>query len=216
MRKLCLAVTIFGLLAAAGVAGEEPATYKPDDEGFIRNWLVVGPIALGEKASTHEEDSQKEFFNKEYWTGQKKAMPKNGDKVTVDGKEFAWKAAASEEAIVDLNKVYDGTNTQNSLVLGVVYLIADADLEGLKLKTGSDDSSMWTLNDKELKRFYAGRAAEKDQDTIEGVTLKKGVNVLRMAVINGDGEYGICARFTDKDDKAVAGFKVSLTPPAAE
>jgi hypothetical protein len=213
MQKLCLAVTIFGLLAMAGVAGEEAATYKPDDEGFIRNWLVVGPIALGEKAATHEEDSQKGFFDKEFWTGQKKAMPKNGDKVTVDGKELAWKAVAAEEFALNFVKIYDGQAATNSLVLGVAYVVADADMDGLKLKIGSDDSSMWTLNDKELKRVYAGRAVEKDQDTIEGVTLKKGVNVLRMAVINGDGEYGACARFTDKDDKPVTNLKISLTPP---
>jgi len=214
MRELCLAAAMVGALAAAAMAGEAPATFKPDDEGFIRNWLVLGPIALGEKASTHDEASQKEFFDKEFWTDQKKAMPKDGDKVTVEGKEFAWKAVAAEEYAVDFVKICGDKPNENSLMLGVAYIIADGDMANLKLKIGSDDSSMWILNDKELKRVYESRPVDKDQDTIDGVALKKGLNVLRMEVINGGADFAACARFTDQDDKPVANIRITLTPPA--
>ena len=102
-------------------------------------------------------------------------------------------------------------NTDNSLGLGIVYITAPDEMKDLKLKIGSDDSSMWILNDKEVKRVYAGRGVDKDQDTAEGITLNKGVNVLRAFVINGNGDWGLCARFVDKDDKPVKNIEISLT-----
>jgi len=94
--------------------------------------------------------------------------------------------------------------------------MADADLNDLKLKIGSDDGSCWRLNDKEVIRVYAGRAYEKDQDVKGGLSLKKGLNVLRVGVINGDGEFGFCARFTDKDDKPVKNIRILLVPPESK
>jgi hypothetical protein len=155
MGKICVIVAAIGVWAAMGVAVKGPASYSPDNDGFIRNWLLLDPIEVGEKAATHEEDSQKGFFDKEFFDGQNKAMPKPGDKVKVGAAEMAWK---------DI-------------------------------------------------RVFAGRACEKDQDTKEGLSLKKGLNILRVIVINGNGEFGFCARFTDKDDKPVRNIKVLLAPP---
>ena len=62
---------------------------------------------------------------------------------------------------------------------------------------------------------YAGRGVEKDQDKSQPVTLKKGVNVLYAAVINGGGPTGLCARFLDKEGNPIKNLEISLTPPAA-
>lgn len=196
MRKICLMAAALGVRAAAGIAAEGPAGYSPDNEGFIRNWLLLDPIEVGEKAATHEEDSEKGFFDKEFFDGQNKAMPKLGDKVKVGAAEMVWKD--NGDFALDLRKIAE-----------------DADMNDLKLKIGSDDSSCWWLNGKEVIRVYAGRGCEKDQDTKEGLSLKKGCNVLKFEVINGDGDYGACARFTDKNDKPLVDLKVALEPGGA-
>ena len=104
-----------------------------------------------------------------------------------------------------------------SLFLGVAYVIADKDIAGVTLAIGSDDSSVWRLNGKEVIRVFAGRGVEKDQDRSENpVTLKAGVNVLSFAVINGGGPTGAAARFLDKSDNPITNIKISLTPPAGE
>ena len=46
--KLWIATGV--LVFFAGTARAED-TYKPDDDGFIRNWLVLAPIPNGENAS---------------------------------------------------------------------------------------------------------------------------------------------------------------------
>ena len=55
------------------------------------------------------------------------------------------------------------------------------------------------------------RALDKDQDTTE-VTLRKGVNVLVVKVVNEKMDFSFCVRFTDKDDKPLT----NLTARTAE
>jgi hypothetical protein len=208
----CLALLV--LILATARAADDAKTFAPDDEGFIRNWLVLDPIPLGDTAGNHEEESQKPFFAKEHFTGQKDVQPKDGDKAKVGEKQLAWHAVKCDDFYVDFEKSASDANKEkeNSLFFAVAYVIADKDTDGLKLAIGSDDSSVWTLNGKELIRVYEGRPVDKDQNTAEGVALKKGVNVLRAMVINGEGPTGACARFLDKEGKPVKGLKVAVAP----
>jgi hypothetical protein len=215
MWRICLMAAALVLCASAGIVAEQPGGYSPDNEGFICNWLLLDPIEVGEKAAAHEEDSQKEFFDKELVADQNKAMPKPGDKVKVGSNEMAWKS--NGDFALNLKKIAEdaGKPFEKAITLGVCYVWADTDISDVKLKIGSDDSSCWWLNGKEAIRVYAGRPMEKDQDTKDGLALKKGCNVLIFKAINGEGEYGVCARFTDKDDKPLANLKVALAPGAA-
>jgi hypothetical protein len=215
MSRIGLIAAVVGVLAAMGIAAEGPAGNRPDGDGFIRNWLLLDPIEVGEKAATHEEDSEKAFFDKEFFADQNKAMPTLGDKVKVGQNEMTWKS--NGEFALNLRKIAEdaGKPFEKAITLGVCYVWAGADTRDVKLKIGSDDSSCWWLNGKEVIRVYAGRACEKDQDARDGLSLRKGANVLKFAVINGEGEYGVCARFTDKNDKPLADVKVALSPGAA-
>ena len=53
----------------------------------------------------------------------------------------------------------------------VFYVIAEKDLENVKLSIGSDDSSVWRVNGKEVIRVYAGRDYDKDTDQSKPLTL---------------------------------------------
>ena len=206
MKKVLVALCLLMFVSAAAFAEEK--TYKPDDEGYIRNWLLLEPIALDEKASEHTEDSQKAFFEKEYFPDQFKATPKDGEKVKVAGADLTWHAIQSDDSVVKFDA------KDNSLYIGVVYVTSDKEYPGAFLSIGSDDSSLWRVNGAEVARVYAGRAVDKDQDKSKALTLNKGVNIVNMAVINGGGETGGCARFLDKDGAAIKALTLSLTPPA--
>jgi hypothetical protein len=201
MHLLCLV----GLLMLAGYSLRAADALKVDDEGFIRNWLVLGPIGLADTASNHDEDNQKEFFNKEQFADQFKATPKEGDKVKVGANEMAFAVLKADDSL------FSFTEQDNSMNIIVTYVVAENDIPDVKLSIGSDDSSCWRLNGKEIIRVYSGRGTEKDQDKSQAVTLTKGVNVLMGAVINGGGPTGACARFLDKDDKPVKNVTIQLT-----
>lgn len=213
-QRLTLVLCAFGLGLFTLVQAADEKTYSVDDEGFIRNWVVLDPISVKDAFTDHSEDQQKGVFSKEYFKGQKDAEPKNGDKIKVGDKELTWRGTQADDWFVDFEKTagVSGGEATNALYLMVTYVIADKDMEGVKLSIGSDDSSLWSLNGKEVIRVYAGRAYEKDQDTAANLTLKKGINVLKAAVINGEGPTGAGARFQDKDGNAIKGLKVQLAP----
>lgn len=200
MQLLCLV----GALMVAGYSVRAADALKVDDEGFIRNWLVLGPIGLADTASNHDEDNQKDFFSKEQFEGQFKAAPKEGDKVKVGANEMAFSTLNADAA------VFNFTEQDNSMNISVTYVVAEDDIADVKLAIGSDDSSCWRLNDQEVIRVYEGRGAEQDQNKSQPVTLKKGVNVLMGMVINGGGPTGACARFLDKEDKPVKNITIQL------
>ena len=174
----------------------------PDEEGYIRNWLRLPNIPL-------KADELKDVFSKEFFPGQKTCAPKEGDKVSVGGKELAWKVLRADEAVISLYQM-DGMN------FGVTYITCNEDLPGVRLRIGgSHDSSLWQLNGQELIRVSPNRGLSRDQCVSELITLKKGRNVLAAQVVFSYGSRGMCARFVDKDGNPVRDYSVSTEAPAA-
>jgi hypothetical protein len=184
---------LFGVVTAADDAA------GVNDEGFIQRWLVLAPIPLA------DGQSGADGLAKEQLKDEAKLKPKAGDKVKVGDKELAWKAYTCKEHLLDFND-FLGAQTEDSVAYAVTFVVAPDELKGVKMKTGSDDQAKVYLNGKEVFKFTDPRAADKDQDTTE-VTLRKGVNVLVVKVVNEKMDWSFCVRFTDKDDKPLTNLK---------
>lgn len=197
MRATSCVIAASLLLSVAAAVADDKAGV--DAEGFVTNWLVLAPIPM------EGGQSGSDALDKEQVKGEAKLKPKAGDKVKVGDKELAWKAHACKEHLLDFNALL-GSQTEDSVGYAVSYVVADADLTGVKMKTGSDDQVKVYLNGKEVMKHADARATEKDQDTTE-VTLKKGVNVVVVKVVNEKVDWSFCLRFTDKDDKALTKLK---------
>jgi len=187
-------------LAAPAAADEKAGT---DSDGFVQQWLVLAPIPLkdGEDGATG--------LDRAAVADEAKLKPKAGDKVKAGDKELAWKAYAAKDHLLDFNG-HLGAQTEDAIGYAVTYVTAPADMT-VKMKTGSDDQCKVWLNGKEVLKYTEPRPTEKDQDTTE-VSLKKGVNVLVVKLVNEKIDWSFCVRFVDKDDKPVAG----LTAKASE
>lgn len=169
----------------------------------MTKWLVFGPLPLGDAAGDHNVALAKEWI-----PGQKSLMPAQHVKASVGATEYRWEVAESSDFFLDL-----GT-PENSAHLAVTYVHSDEDVAEAFLLTGSDDSAVWWLNGVEVQKFVGGRGVVKDQDrTAKPVSLKKGVNVLMTAVINGGGPTGACARFVNKDNQPLLKLKSGAEPP---
>ncbi len=182
-------------------------TFKVDNDGYIHNWLALPAIQVDPKASNHDEGSQKELFEKEYFPRQKVITPVENDKVTVDGKELQWKTYQVEDACWNFE-----SPANNSIYFAVTYIVASEDIPNVILSIGSDDSSKWSLNFTEVLRIYAGRAVAKDTDKSLPLTLRKGTNVLQAMIINGGGGTGLSARFIDKEGNPARNIKIASEP----
>jgi len=202
MRTMLRVLAAGLLVAGAALAAEE---FKTDDEGFIRDWLVLAPIPL------ETENNGAEEIDKQQLKDEGALQPKAGDKATANKKELAWKKIKAKNYYFDFAEIL-GQTTEQSVGYAVAYLAADAELSGLTLQMGSNDQAKAYLNGKELVKFAETRTVEKDQDQAQNVTLKKGVNTLVFKVINEMNNWQGCIRFTDKAKAPVKSIKVRLEP----
>jgi hypothetical protein len=76
---------------------------------------------------------------------------------------------------------------------------------------GSNTASVWWLNGQEVIGIYGDRQTVIDDGVSKRVTLRKGPNMVRAAIVNGGGATNFCAHFLDADDKPVKDITVSLT-----
>jgi len=170
-----------------------------DEDGFLQRWLVLAPIPFA------ANETGTDALDKEQLKDEAKLKPKVGDKLKVGDKEFVWKEYTCPDHLLDLNRLL-GVETEDSVAYAVTLVVSPAEFKDVKMKTGSDDQSKVYLNGREVFKFAEERAAEKDQDTTD-VTLRKGVNVLVVKVVNVKVDWSFCVRFTGRNDKPLANLK---------
>jgi hypothetical protein len=179
-----------------------PETFSPDTQGFIRNWLVLAPIAV-------QEDSGASEIDKDFLNGEATITPRVGDKATVGGKQLTWKAHQTSDFFIDFLQAFGKERGEDAAAYAVAYVIAGDEMK-VKLFTGSNDQSTAWVNGKKVTRFTDTRTLEKDTESGE-VTLAKGQNVLVFKVINEKNNWQGCARFM-KDGAPVRNVTISLAP----
>jgi hypothetical protein len=194
------APAIVALLSAILLPAQ--GTSSPDAEGFIRNWLVLAPIALeGESGATE--------IDKDFLGGEAAIKPKADDKVNVGGKILTWKAHTTADFFIDFLQGFGAERGEYVAGYAVAYVIADDQMTVTLALSSNDQGKAW-VNGKEVFKFAETRTLDKDTDKVD-VTLVKGQNVLVLKVINEVNNWQGCARFI-KDGAPVKNIKVALTP----
>jgi uncharacterized Zn ribbon protein len=193
------AFLIAGLLSAHFATSQASS---PDAEGFIRNWLVLAPIAINGESGASEIDT-------DYLKGEATITPKAGDSVTVGGKALAWTAHQTSDYFIDFLQAFGKERGEYVAGYAVAYVVADAETKATLALSTNDQGKAW-LNGKQVFKFAETRTLEKDTDRVE-VTLAKGQNVLVMKVINEVNNWQGCARFL-KDGVPVKNIKIAVAP----
>lgn len=186
----------FATAAPAAAAGPDI-----DGEGFIKRWLILGPIAIEGAASDEIDVAQV--------PDEAKLSPKAGDKVKVKDKELAWKQVKAADYFLDFNELLEAAGTDNIGVYAVAHVVSPDEKKDVTLLMGTNDQGKVFLNGKELSKHTSGRSLEKDADKIEGLTLTKGANIIVMKVINESNNWQGCLRLVDKAGKPVEGLKIA-------
>jgi hypothetical protein len=173
-----------------------------DAEGYVCAWLVLAPIPFnaGQQGADAVDD--------EPVKGEANLKPEAGDKLKVGEKELTWTECRAKDQILDVNGLL-GKQTENSVAYAVAYITADADVADLTLTLGSDDQIKVYLNGKHIHSNDEGRPFEKDEDSVSGLSLRRGLNVLVVKVVNEEEDWAVSARFVDKDGKPVSGLKAT-------
>jgi hypothetical protein len=157
------------VFVAIGALAVVPQTFSPDAEGFIRNWLVVAPIAIQGESGASEID--REFIKNEA-----ALTPKPDEKVTIDNRAYTWIAHQTSDYFVDFLQSFGKQSGEYVAGYAVAYVIADEEMKVTLALSSNDQGKAW-LNGKPVFKFAETRTLEKDTDRVD-VTLAKGQNVL--------------------------------------
>jgi hypothetical protein len=185
------------------------ASKAPDAAGFLQRWLILEPIRVAPQLT---DSAVQTLVKKEYFPNQFTAIPHDGDAVTVDNESLKWHAVDTIAYNVNLFHFAYALNkpTSNVLFWAVTVVNAPRDIPNVRLAIGSNAASIWWLNGQEVIGIYNDRQTVIDDGVSKRLTLKKGPNVIRAAIVNAGGATDFCARFLDGDDKVVRGIVVSL------
>ena len=91
-----------------------------------------------------------------------------------------------------------GEQVYGVLFWAVTVIDCPEEIKDVRLAVGSNSASMWWLNGEETLLLSGDRRMVKDDAMSKRITLKKGRNVLRGAIINGPGMSDFCVRFLDE------------------
>ena len=192
-----------------------PATAQsaqPDEAGFIRRWLLLEPIKYDIRSNIIFTNTWlEENLAKTYFKDQMTILPKDGQKVKAGKQTLAWHAIDSENYNIKLFRFAEkwGQQTYGSLFWIVTYIDCPEEISDVRLAAGSNGASKWWLNGEEVLLLEGDRRMVEDDGMSPRLTLKKGRNILRCAVINGPGLSDLCARFIDEKGNPVKSYTIS-------
>ncbi len=197
--------------AAATLTRPSSAARPPDAAGFLQRWLVLEPIKVPGQLT---EAAVRAAVTKEYFPNQLTVVPRDGEKLTVGDEPLVWHAVDTTNYNVNLYHFAYALNkpTSNVLFWAVTRVDVPREMRNVRLAIGSNAASIWWLNGQEVIALYGDRQAVIDDGVSKRVTLNKGLNTIRAAVINAGGATDFCARFLDADDNPVKGISVRLSP----
>ena len=197
------------VLAAQTLVRPASPAKPPDASGFIQRWLLLEPIPVSGQLT---DSAVRETVQRDYFPNQLTVIPHDGDTVTVNGQTLTWHAVDTVDYNVNLYHFASalGKPTSNVLFWAVTIVNAPQDIANVRLAIGSNAASIWWMNSAEVIAIFGDRQTVIDDGVSKRLTLKKGPNIVRAAVINAGGATDFCARLLDADDRPLTRLSVSL------
>src|SRR3954466_3896620 len=135
--RTSLLVALVSLIASGGQQSS-----SPDADGFIRDWLVLAPIAIvGESGATE--------IDRDFLKGEATIKPKAGDKVTIAGKELTWQPHHSSDFFIDFLQSFGKEHGEYVAGYAVAYILADQEMKVTLALSSNDQGKAW-LNGSEV------------------------------------------------------------------
>ena len=200
-------------LAIVSVLVRPAATAKaPDAEGFLQRWMILEPMQVPGQLT---DSAVQALVKREHFPDQFTVVPRDGETVKAGDAALAWHMVDTARYNVNLYHFAYGLKKPTSNVLFWIVTVVDSprEMTGVRLAIGSNAASVWWVNGAEVIGIYNDRQTVIDDGVSKRLTLKKGQNVIRAAVVNAGGATDFCARFLDAEDRPIRGITVGLPSP---
>ena len=194
----------------AGSLTRPTSAVKPTDaDGFIQRWLLLEPIRVPGQLT---ESAVRTAVEKDFPVTPT-PLPHDGDKLRIGDNELAWHAVDTVNYNVNLYHFAYALNTPTTNVLfwSITVVNAPRDMTDVRLAIGSNAASVWWVNGTEAAALYNDRQTVIDDGVSKRLTLNKGANVIRAAIVNAGGATDFCARFLDENDRPIKTLTATLS-----
>ena len=185
---------------------ETPGPKTTDADGFLQRWLLLEPIVKPNRTNTGFTGTYvRQALTTQYFPGQFGGAPRDGQVVNTPGGPLRWHSLDSSLFDVKLFNFAQslGKPTYGVIFWAVTVVNAPRDIPNVSLAVGSNSASMWWVNGKEEAGLFGDRRMVMDDVVSQPLTLHKGRNIVRGAVINGPGLSDFCVRFIDANGQPV-------------
>jgi hypothetical protein len=180
--------------------------------GFIQRWLVLEPVKKDIARNNIFTDSYlRTTFSSDNFSSDYTTVPKNGEMVKVGNQELKWHGLDAKTFNFNLYHFTYAINKPRYGILVWLVTIIDCpqEIKNVRMAAGCNSGSMWWLNGQEVLMLSGDRDMIADNGTSSRLTLKKGKNIIRGAVINGPGMANFCVRFLDEKGLPVKKLNIS-------
>ncbi|KKL80762.1 hypothetical protein LCGC14_2001510 [marine sediment metagenome] len=196
--------------APAGQLDPAPKKLGPhelDGEGFITNWLIVGPFPNpGERPNN--KGFHVDYLSK--YGGEIKYVPAEGRAVVVDAKTTVkWGRYVSDGRTIrfmDVTHIGLDWNLDDILTYSACWIECDKDTD-VQIRIGSDDGYKLWIDHKLVGSEHVYRSPEVDQETYP-MKLSKGMHLILIKVDQDYGSFEFMLRVVTPEGKKAPGVKV--------
>ena len=204
MKKLFSTIASVALLSLSVAMAGAAESLKPDAEGYIRDWVMLAPIALP------DGETCAEALLKDQIPNEAALRPKAGDKVKVSGKELTWRNVTATTNYFDFNEALKSINDHAAGYM-VAYIECEKETPDVILAVASNDQGRIYFNGVDIYAFTEARPLMLD--AYKGrVTLKKGVNVMVFKVTNEQNSWQGAMRLLDKAGVPLKNVRIKQSP----
>ncbi len=196
-------------LPAASLTRPSSAVKPTDANGFIQRWLLLEPVRIPPQLT---QAAVRAAVEKDFPVAPTR-LPDDGEPLTLGDAQLAWHAVDTVNYNVNLYHFAYALNkpTTNVLFWALTVVHSPREMNGLRLAIGSNAASVWWVNGEEATALYNDRQTVIDDGVSKRLTLHKGANVIRAAILNAGGATDFCARFLDENAQPVKALTVTLT-----
>ena len=177
---------------------------RPDADGYIRDWIMLAPIALPDGETCAEALLTEQVPN------ESALRPKAGDKVKIGGKELMWRNVTASTNYFDFNETLKSINDHAAGYI-VTYIECEKEIADVILAVASNDQGRIYFNGVDIYAFTEARPLMLDADKGK-ITLKKGVNVMMFKITNEQNSWQGAMRLLDKSGTPLKNVRIKLTP----
>ncbi len=185
----------------------------PDARGFLQRWLVLEPVKKNLRNNSGiTEEYLKTTFANENFSQDYNAVPKAGQTVKIGTQTLKWYALDSKSFNFNLHQFSYATRNALSGIMfwNVNGICLPQEIKNLPLGGGGNSGGAFWLNGEKILNVPGDKDIIVDNVASPLVTLKKGRNILRAAVINGQGMCNFAARFVDEAGNPVTNYTTSV------